>query len=192
MITFFFLQNSSCFFIRFHCKTGNPGNFKEHNIALIAINKFLLLFALWQWNKCRLAHEDIGNDHYFLLRTKPYKHISSSPSPWCWLPLRGVGYNMFIMTRWRSSGQSSGLQIFWTRHIGWDDEKRSRMYRNRPHESQSNMFIHVLDWSGTIRQNYFDPYPEPVFFQWQSSGNPMCLELRPQCPLQCHWRKNRW
>ena len=34
------------------------------------------------------------------------------------------------------------------------------------------------------------PYPEPVVFQWQSSGNPVCLELRPQCTLECHWIKN--
>ena len=33
------------------------------------------------------------------------------------------------------------------------------------------------------------PYPEPVVFQWQSSGNPVCLKLRPQCTLECHWRK---
>ena len=32
------------------------------------------------------------------------------------------------------------------------------------------------------------PYPEPVVFQWQSSANPVCLELRPQCTLECHWR----
>ena len=32
------------------------------------------------------------------------------------------------------------------------------------------------------------PYPVPVVFQWQSSGNPVCLELRPQCTLECHWR----
>ena len=32
------------------------------------------------------------------------------------------------------------------------------------------------------------PYPEPVVFQWPSSGNPVCLELRPQCTLECHWR----
>ena len=32
------------------------------------------------------------------------------------------------------------------------------------------------------------PYPEPVVFQWQSSGNPVCMELRPQCTLECHWR----
>ena len=34
------------------------------------------------------------------------------------------------------------------------------------------------------------PYPEPVVFQWQSSGNPVCLELRPQCTLECHWRNS--
>ena len=32
------------------------------------------------------------------------------------------------------------------------------------------------------------PYPESVVFQWQSSGNAVCLELRPQCTLECHWR----
>ena len=32
------------------------------------------------------------------------------------------------------------------------------------------------------------PYPEPVVFQWQCSGNPVCLELSPQCTLECHWR----
>ena len=26
--------------------------------------------------------------------------------------------------------------------------------------------------------------------QWSFSGNPVCLELRPQCTLECHWRKN--
>ena len=34
------------------------------------------------------------------------------------------------------------------------------------------------------------PYPEPVVFQWQSSGNSVCMELIPQCTLECHWRKN--
>ena len=33
-------------------------------------------------------------------------------------------------------------------------------------------------------------YPEPVVIQLQSSGNPVCLEHRPQCTLECHWRKN--
>ena len=33
------------------------------------------------------------------------------------------------------------------------------------------------------------PYPEPVVIQWQSSGNQVCMELRPQCTLKCHWRK---
>ena len=32
------------------------------------------------------------------------------------------------------------------------------------------------------------PYPEPVVFQLQSSGIPVCLERRPQCTLECHWR----
>ena len=32
-------------------------------------------------------------------------------------------------------------------------------------------------------------YPEPVVIQWQFSGNPVCLELRPQCTLECHWER---
>ena len=31
-----------------------------------------------------------------------------------------------------------------------------------------------------------------MVIQWQSSVNPVCLELRPQCTLECHWRKNCW
>ena len=36
------------------------------------------------------------------------------------------------------------------------------------------------------------PYPVPVVFHWQSSGNPVCLERRPQCTPECHWRMNSW
>ena len=39
---------------------------------------------------------------------------------------------------------------------------------------------------------YTFPYPEPMVIQWQCSGNPVCLELRPQCILECHWRENCW
>ena len=28
-----------------------------------------------------------------------------------------------------------------------------------------------------------------MVIQWHSSGNPVCLELRPQCTLECHWGK---
>ena len=45
----------------------------------------------------------------------------------------------------------------------------------------------VLLWS--CRFWLTAPYPVPVVFQWQSSGNPVCLALRPQCTLECHWRK---
>ena len=31
-----------------------------------------------------------------------------------------------------------------------------------------------------------------MVFQWSSSCNPVCLELRTQCTLECHWRKNCW
>ena len=49
----------------------------------------------------------------------------------------------------------------------------------------------LLSWAELCVDTVMNcPYPEPVVFQWQSSGNPMCLELRPQCTLECHWRKN--
>ena len=46
-----------------------------------------------------------------------------------------------------------------------------------------------LQWPRGVVCNELGPYlyPEPVVFQWQSSGNPVCLELRPQCTLECHW-----
>ena len=30
--------------------------------------------------------------------------------------------------------------------------------------------------------------PTLTLSQWSSSGNPVCLELIPQCTLECHWR----
>ena len=42
---------------------------------------------------------------------------------------------------------------------------------------------------GISARSHMHPYPEPVVFQWQSNGNPVCLELRPQCTLECHWIK---
>ena len=30
----------------------------------------------------------------------------------------------------------------------------------------------------------YNPYPEPVVIQWQSSDNPVCLERRPQYTLE--------
>ena len=46
--------------------------------------------------------------------------------------------------------------------------------------------------SGTTTSNLFTcafPYHEPVAIQWQSSGNPVYLEFRPQCSLECHWKQ---
>ena len=34
------------------------------------------------------------------------------------------------------------------------------------------------------------PHTELVVIQWRSSGDPVCLELRPQCTLEWHWRNN--
>ena len=31
-----------------------------------------------------------------------------------------------------------------------------------------------------------------MVIQWQSRVNPVYLEFRPQCTLECHWRKNWW
>ena len=47
----------------------------------------------------------------------------------------------------------------------------------------------VIFHPGTnLNGSLINPYPEPVVFQWQSSGNLVCLELRPQCTLECRWR----
>ena len=48
--------------------------------------------------------------------------------------------------------------------------------------------IHRNCWLDAPWERQYNPYPEPVVFQWLSSGNPVCLELRPQCTLECHWR----
>ena len=54
---------------------------------------------------------------------------------------------------------------------------------------KSATFGDLPDWWDCFRdRQWYPPYPEPVVFQWQSSGNPVCLELRPQCTLECHWR----
>ena len=45
-------------------------------------------------------------------------------------------------------------------------------------------------WNSCTPSQY--PYPEPLVIQWQSSGKPVCLERRPQCIPECHWRKNWW
>ena len=34
---------------------------------------------------------------------------------------------------------------------------------------------------------FYNSYPGPVVNQWQSSGNPVCLEFWPKCTLECHW-----
>ena len=39
------------------------------------------------------------------------------------------------------------------------------------------------------RKVRYKPFPEPVVIQWHSSGNPVCMELKPQYILECHWRK---
>ena len=50
------------------------------------------------------------------------------------------------------------------------------------------LYTLINDWCQRASLSWTYPYPEPVVFQWQSSGNPVCLELRPQCTLECHWR----
>ena len=63
-------------------------------------------------------------------------------------------------------------------------------------------FYHLYVWlehpiqlpppTSELKWPLYSPYPEPVVIQWQSSGNPVCLELRPKCTLEWHWRKNCW
>ena len=50
----------------------------------------------------------------------------------------------------------------------------------------------ILDWTCYLWPHFWHvyPYPEPVVFQWQPSGNPVCLNLRPECALERHWRNS--
>ena len=73
-----------------------------------------------------------------------------------------------------------------TRVVGSNFIIRTYVWRLLYHKQVSRAKI-----SNYIPQ-YSVPYPEPVVFQWQSSGNPVCLEHRPQCTLECHWGKNCW
>ena len=90
-------------------------------------------------------------------------------------PLHHMGCNCSYMPYTSSSGLH-----FWY-HVSYFGQQ-SLQLSHRPwvtHICVSRLGHH---W---IRQL---PYPEPVVFHWQSSGNPVCLELRPQCTLECHWR----
>ena len=51
-----------------------------------------------------------------------------------------------------------------------------------------DVILTLLRDDATLCKHRNGPYPESVVFQWRSSGNPVCLELRPQCTLECHWR----
>ena len=44
-------------------------------------------------------------------------------------------------------------------------------------------YLHLPSWTTVTRLNR-----TLTLIQWSSSGNPVCLELRPQCTLECHWR----
>ena len=66
-------------------------------------------------------------------------------------------------------------------------------YLYKSFEVRASLYIHWSRWSPMVAGLALwrlSPYPEPVVFQWQSSGNPVCLELRPQCTLECHWRNS--
>ena len=42
-------------------------------------------------------------------------------------------------------------------------------------------------WMYLFIQDGIEIIPSLTLSQWSSSGNPVCLELRPQCTLECHW-----
>ena len=54
----------------------------------------------------------------------------------------------------------------------------------------TNVPTHTQGFTAYFRLNLF--HLTLTLSQWSSSGNPVCLELRPQCTLECHWRKNCW
>ena len=70
---------------------------------------------------------------------------------------------------------------------------------NRPHFTSclfNNVKRGVYVISSLYNTLFMETYIESrIYFvspltlsQWSSSGNPLCLELRPQCTLECHWR----
>ena len=52
------------------------------------------------------------------------------------------------------------------------------------------MWKALLYLTTSIYQNFFHAIYNITLTlsQWSSSGNPVCLELRPQCTLECYWR----
>ena len=52
--------------------------------------------------------------------------------------------------------------------------------------------VYIQKWTRLLLMSLRRKEPTLTLSQWSSSGNPGCLELRPQCTLECHWRKNCW
>ena len=48
-----------------------------------------------------------------------------------------------------------------------------------------NVLLHQCEYKSKLMSTFKST---PTLSQWSSSGNPVCLELRPQCTLECHWR----
>ena len=82
------------------------------------------------------------------------------------------------MSKWRSGGTLPKII--------------ERIYRNAylTHHMPSPLLITVLCWPTNqhIIQLPSCHVDALTLSQWSSSGNPVCLELRPQCTLECHWR----
>ena len=57
-------------------------------------------------------------------------------------------------------------------------------------QMSSNAQLLLGDMRHWLQVSHIDPALTPS--QWSSSGNPVCLELRLQCTLECHWRNNCW
>ena len=80
--------------------------------------------------------------------------------------------HVIVMITWSWSADNGRKTISGLNHI-------------MKHQLQIMLLIRLYFYMSVLHDI---PYPEPVVFQWQSSGNPVCLELRPQCTLECHWR----
>ena len=77
--------------------------------------------------------------------------------------------------------------------ISWHSNYTFQKHNQSPlHIVMAQWWIMVIEfcpgYTISFSSIYMIPYPGPVVFQWQSTSNPVYLELRPQCTLECHWR----
>ena len=122
-----------------------------------------------------------------------YMYISSLR----WIYIHDIHLKLIlnhILSKSRSSiGSASTVKSFCNFAQG---TTLSHLYTKRPIYWLVESRVRNISWYLGLRWDSDGtdsfPYPEPVVIQWYSSGNPACLEFRPQCTLECHWGKNCW